>query len=248
MEKEDYLPSFNNVKNEFSEGRNVYEGYQRGWGLQFGDLREKILNDPLYIEALEVAKGRTIVAEDNRLNIFLILKYFLPKIPVGHIVEFGSYKGGMAIFTAYIVNKLYPGTKVYSLDTFIGMPATDKNRDLHNKGDFSGVDYQELVEYTEDMGLSNLFFVKGLFEKTAINILDQVKRISLCHIDCDIYTSVSYAYETTKSYMVPRGYIVFDDACFSSCIGATDVVEKQVIMCDKLLSEQIYPHFVFRAP
>ena len=44
------------------------------------------------------------------------------------------------------------------------------------------------------------------------------------------------------------GYYVFDDATVSSCIGATEVVEDLVIRRDGLNSEQIYPHFVFRAP
>jgi len=47
--------------------------------------------------------------------------------------------------------------------------------------------------------------------------------------------------------MVPGGYIVFDDATTSSCIGATAVVEDDVIRRDGLNSEQIFPHFVFRA-
>jgi len=48
--------------------------------------------------------------------------------------------------------------------------------------------------------------------------------------------------------MVPGGYIVLDDALFSSCLGATEVVEDLMIRRDGLNSEQIYPHYVFRAP
>jgi hypothetical protein len=46
--------------------------------------------------------------------------------------------------------------------------------------------------------------------------------------------------------MVEGGYIVFDDALYSSCIGATEVVEETVIRRDGLNSEQVYPHMVFR--
>ena len=42
------------------------------------------------------------------------------------------------------------------------------------------------------------------------------------------------------------GYVVFDDATVSSCIGATEAVEDLLIRRDGLNSEQIYPHFVFR--
>ncbi len=47
--------------------------------------------------------------------------------------------------------------------------------------------------------------------------------------------------------MVEGGYIVFDDATLSSCLGATEVVEDLVIRRDGLNSEQIFPHFVFRS-
>jgi hypothetical protein len=47
--------------------------------------------------------------------------------------------------------------------------------------------------------------------------------------------------------MVPGGYMVFDDATYSSCLGATEAVETLAIRRDGLNSEQIYPHFVFRS-
>jgi hypothetical protein len=46
--------------------------------------------------------------------------------------------------------------------------------------------------------------------------------------------------------MAPGGYVVFDDAHSSSCLGATEVVEDMVIRRDGLNCEQIWPHFVFR--
>jgi hypothetical protein len=46
--------------------------------------------------------------------------------------------------------------------------------------------------------------------------------------------------------MVDGGYIIFDDATTSTCIGATEVVEDLIIRRDGLNSEQAWPHFVFR--
>jgi hypothetical protein len=56
----DYLPNLQGIYNEIRNSRSVYEGYQRGWGLQFGDLKQKILDDPLYNDAFAVASDRTI--------------------------------------------------------------------------------------------------------------------------------------------------------------------------------------------
>jgi hypothetical protein len=168
-----YLPQGLGVANELRNRRNVYEGYQRGWGLQYGGLREKILSDSLYQEAYEVAKDRTIMSPDNRMNIFLIMRFFLGKVPFGHIVEFGSYRGGSAIFMAYVAKQLYPGMKVFALDTFEGMPFVDKRVDAHNSGDFSDTDLISLQARVAELGLDNLVLVKGLFENTQASVMVQ---------------------------------------------------------------------------
>lgn len=240
------LPELRGITIGVRQGRNVYEGYQRGWGLQFGGLKEKILRDTLYKEAFAIAKDRTIMSEENRMNIFLLLRFFLDKIPFGHIVEYGSYRGGSAIFMAYIVQKLYPGMKVFALDSFEGMPQTDKNVDAHNVGDFSDVDINQLQSYANKLDLENLILVKGFFENTNDSVMAQAGKISFAHIDCDIAPAVKYSYENVRPFMVDGGYIVFDDATVSSCIGATEVVEDLLIRRDGLNSEQIWPHFVFR--
>lgn len=240
------LPDVHGVANVIRNNRNVHEGYQRGWGLQFGGLRDKVLSDPLYQEAYSVAQDRTIMSEDNRMNIFLLLRFFLKNIPFGHIIEYGSYRGGSAIFMAYIVKRLYPGMKVFALDSFEGMPPTDKNVDAHNAGDFFDVDFDSLQTRIKKLKLDNLILVKGFFENTNQNVMAEAVQISLAHIDCDIAPAVRYSYEGVKSFMVDGGYIVFDDATVSSCIGATEVVEDLLIRRDGLNSEQIWPHFVFR--
>ncbi|MDH4235668.1 MAG: TylF/MycF family methyltransferase [Nitrospira sp.] len=242
-----YLPVLNSVSRELRNGRSIYDGYVRGWGIQFGDLRERARKDPLYKEALALAAGRTVVSEDNRINLFLIAKFFLPKLESGHIVEFGSYKGGNAIFLAHVAKNTCPGMTVYSLDTFSGMPPTDSALDAHQEGDFRDVDLNELRRYAQGCGLENLEFIQGLFQDTANAALAKAGKVALAHIDCDIYSSVSYAYEIVKDRMVRGGYLVFDDATVSSCLGATEAVEQILIRRDGLSSEQIFPHYVFRA-
>jgi predicted O-methyltransferase YrrM len=244
--KTSYLPEFKNIKKDIRYGRIVYEGYQRGWGLQFGNLKDNILADSLYQEAFNVARDRTIMSEENRMNIFLLLRFFLMNIPFGHIIEYGAYRGGGAIFMAYIAKKLYPGMKIYALDSFSGMPPTNKNIDAHNEGDFIDTDFESLQNRINELNLDNLFLVKGFFEDTNTKIMKEAGKIALAHIDCDIGSSIKYSYESVKPFMVDGGYIVFDDATVSSCIGATEVVENFVIRRDQMNSEQIWPHYVFR--
>jgi predicted O-methyltransferase YrrM len=230
-------------------GRSVRDGYARGWGLQFNNLRARVLEDSLYREALALAEGRSVMGEANRLNLYLILRYFLARYAAdGHIIEFGTYRGGNALFMAHVVQALYPGMRVYALDTFEGMPATDKSVDAHGQGDFADTSLEELREVARSRGLDNLAFVKGLFQDSAPGLLTTVERVALAHIDCDIYSAVAYAYDVVKPHMVPGGYLVFDDATTASCLGATEAVESLVVRRDGLNSEQIYPQFVFRAP
>lgn len=245
-EIESYLPQPGGIINETRKGRNVYHGYQRGCGLQFGNLRACIENDPLYKDALSISHDRSIMWEWNRFNIFLLLRFYLKNLPFGHIVEYGSYRGGSAIFMAYVVKHLYPGMKVFACDTFEGMPVTDKSIDAHNQGDFGDVDFLLLQKRIFELGLDNLVLVKGLFENTNEKLMQEVGSVRLAHIDCDIASAVQYSYQGVKPFMVNGGYFVFDDATVASCMGATEVVEDVVVRRDGLCSEQIWPHFVFR--
>ena len=236
------------VKQSVRKGRNLYEGYQRGIGLAFSNLGARIAVDPDFYRARALAGSRTIIGETSLANIFLLLKFFLPRLPVGHIVEFGSYKGGSAIFMAALAERFLPGVQVIGFDTFRGMPATDNAVDAHRAGGFSDVDITELREYVDWLGLKNLTFVQGYFEETAAPVLQQRGSVALCHIDCDIRSAVAYAYDVTRFYMVPGGYWVFDDPLTADCMGAAEAVEDVLIKRDGLNSEQIYPHYVFREP
>jgi hypothetical protein len=180
------------------------------------------------------------------MNIFLLMRFFLGRLASGDIVEYGSYCSGSAIFMVYIAKHLFPDIKVYALDTFEGMPETDKNVDAHNVGDFKDTNMEELAQHIKKLGLKNFVLVKGLFEDTKADVMKKASQNSLAHIDCDITPAVRFSYDGVKRYMVNGGYIVLDDAIVSSCIGATEVVEDLMIRRDGLNSEQIWPHFLFR--
>lgn len=239
------LPTFPNRLSEFVGGRNPYEGYQRGWGLQFGGLDEKVRQDPLYQRAVQLTHGRSVVQEVNRMNIFLLIRFFLEALPCRDIIEFGSWRGGNALFMAACLKELYPGAVVYALDTFEGMPATDSTIDLHRAGDFADVDLAELKSVARSHNLDNLQFVQGRFEDTARDVYTTAGGFGLAHIDCDILSAVRFAQDTVLPFICRGGYLVYDDAAVSSCLGATQAVEEYV-MTHRTHSEQIWPHFVFR--
>jgi hypothetical protein len=237
------------IANAQTRGRNLYDGYRRGVGLQFGGVSERILGDADFQEARDLAGGRTILGESNLCNLFLIIKFYLPRLSFGHIVEFGSYRGGGAIFLAALARKFLPGCKVFGFDTFSGMPPTDQRIDYHGMGSFADVDLAELRSYVGRIGLeNNLEYIQGEFAVTVMPKLQDIGLISLAHIDCDIRSAIEWAYDTAKPYMVSGGYWILDDPMASDCLGAAEAMEDLLIRRDGLNSEQVYPHYVFRQP
>jgi len=228
--------------------RDIGAGYLRGWSLEFGGAyEERMARDPHFRGALDYAMRRgTLVTRHKLANLFLILKYGWPDLH-GDIFEFGSYRGGSAAFMAYVVRALGRRTKVYACDTFEGLPGTNRDRDLHSAGDFGDADLRGFREFIASERLEDqLVPVIGLFEHALPSILASRPSMALVHIDCDIYEPIKYLLGACASYYERGGYLVFDDPMFSSCIGAFDAMAETLLHDQRLLPEQVYPHFVFR--
>jgi hypothetical protein len=230
------------------KGRVPQDGCIRGCGLELGNLTELCANDPEFQAAMTIAADKTLINQVRLMNLFLLIIHYLPKIGIGNIVEFGSYRGGSALFMAHLASKYLPQARVYGFDTFAGMPETDRDIDAHRSGDFNDTNVDSLRAYAKSIGLSNIEFIPGRFEDTAKDALEKIGKVTLAHIDCDIYSAVALTYDLCKPHMVDGGYIVFDDPTASSCLGALEAVEENVISRDQLHAEQIFPHFVFRYP
>lgn len=230
-----------------SAGRNVTAGYARGWGLEYGRLGETITKDPVYRESLQMARPRSLVLEQKLMNLFLIMKYGIQGHE-GDFVEFGSYRGGSAIFMANVARRLGLKGMVYALDTYEGMPPTNDELDLHSAGDFSDTNLDDLKKYIHDLGLTNIKPVKGLFSDTTPDVLRGIQSIEIAHIDCDIHDAVKYCLHAVMPKMSSSGgYVVLDDALHGSCLGAMQAVEDWVI-ATQVHAEQAYPHLVYRYP
>jgi hypothetical protein len=250
-----FLSGLGDMAREPRKGRDVYSGYLRGCGLKYGNLKDLCFADPVFSEAHALAtaaspngKPRTIVSPLNLINLFAILKLNLaPLESPGHIVEFGSLRGGSAIFMAHAAKNLLPGTQVISFDTFAGFPGTNSEIDVFRKEEFEKVDLDELRAHAASLGLDNLTFIEGSFEDTAPGALKEIERVCLAHIDCDVYDAVAFCYEQVKPYLTDDAYLIFDDPLVPNCIGAFEAVEELLIRRDGLHAEQVFPHLVFRS-
>lgn len=236
--------SISAMPDEFREGRNLRDGYLRGCGSHFGNLQDLCKEDKAFQEAYYLAKYLgSPVSDYSLVNLYLLLRYYLPKLASGHIVEFGTHRGGSALFFSRLAREYLPEAKIYCFDSFAGLPQESPN-DAHRKGDFSDHTEVEFMQVAEEASLNNLVVCKGFFSDTVPRLLPPA--VALAHIDCDLYQSVCDAYEGVKGHLVPRAYLVFDDPLFSSCIGAFDAVAEKLIRRDGLKPEQVWPNLLFR--
>lgn len=227
-------------------GRYPSHGYARGWGLEFGPLAAQVAEHPLYREALAASRDRSVVHQHRLMNLFVIIAHYFDLLPDHNIAEFGSYRGGSALFMAHLLKRLYPNANLFAHDTFAGMPAVSAAADLHAAGDFADVDLPGLHQAKAHGDLDRLHIVQGLVQDTFPGSAPAGMRFGLAHFDMDIYEPTAFAQSAVWPLMCTGGYFVYDDATVSSCIGATQAVE-ELIQSRRLHSEQVYPHFVFRA-
>jgi predicted O-methyltransferase YrrM len=230
-------------------GRCAYDGYQRGAALAHGDLADAVWNDPLFRKALAAARTpavRSMVTEPRLMNLFLLIKFFLKDLPSQNIIEYGTYRGGSALFMATLLKELYPAARVYALDTFEGMPEGDDALDLPPPDDFADTN-MNIIRFTANtLGLENVELVKGLIQDTAPGVYAQAGSFGLAHIDVVLNSAVVYAQDSVWDFMAPGGYLVYDDATEPTCPGAMRAVEDMIVRRGISL-EQVWPHMIFRA-
>jgi Macrocin-O-methyltransferase (TylF) len=234
------------IPNAIQNGRNVRAGYVRGVGLEWKGLFDLCHHDPMFQRAFAATQNRSIIPIKILANIMLMLR-FGPIDRTKNIIEFGSYRGGSALFMAAIARLSGYSCKIFALDTFSGMPPADGILDDHKEGDFADTDYQSLIKARNDLGLDNLVILRGLFQDTVHQIPEAERSFCLAHIDCDIYSSMVFSINWSKPHMDKGGYIVCDDPLTSMCLGAMQAVEETLVRCGAS-AEQVFPHLVYRWP
>lgn len=229
-------------------GRNVVAGNAKGWGLQFGTVKNDLQKDPVYKEAKEAIErtcqlGRA--ADVRLMNLFLILKYGTPHLE-GDIIQVGDC-GCSAFFIAYVAKYLgFQGT-IYALDDFgttdTPTPIVDSN--LQERGDPK---ISRLAQYQKKLGLTNLAIIQGDIMETTPHILAKAGPILLAHLDDDACHRLTYLIAALKTVMHSQGgYFVFHQSYNFTSIEAWNAIE-DFIQEEHVFAEQNSPHFVYRFP
>lgn len=151
----------------------------------------------------------------------------------GHIVECGVYKGASIIrFATFrdILENSY-SRKIIGFDMFGKFPRSgDKNdidfvNNFENAGGY-GIPKTELEKVFSHKEFSNYEFIEG---DISVTIPEYIKthpelKISLLHIDVDIYEPSKIILENLYERVVKDGIIIFDD--YSIVPGATRAIDE----------------------
>jgi len=122
--------------------------------------------------------------------------------PVGAILEFGVYRGWSINFLS---SKL-PKSIFFGFDSFKGLP--EKWRDGFKVGAFMVSNFHRL-KFNQ-----NVIIIPGLFQETLESFLKIIylPRVTIIHIDSDIYSAANYVLTTLKDLIVTqKPYLLFDE-------------------------------------
>lgn len=153
----------------------------------------------------------------------------------GDIVELGVFKGGSIIqwgtFRELLENER--SRKIIGFDIFGEFPTTEKVNsdkefvnDWNNKFKDDFVTREEIYESLRLKKIENIYLIKGDIKETLPDYVSKNghMRISLLHIDTDVYEPCKIGLELLYDLVVPGGIIVLDD--YSTIEGETIAVDE----------------------
>lgn len=136
----------------------------------------------------------------------------------GDFAEAGVWRGGAGIMMRAVLAAYGDKRrKVWLADSFEGCPAPDEKSypadaaDVHWKYSELAVSQEAVRKNFERYGLldEQVVFLAGWFRDTLAKA--PIKRLSLLHIDCDMYESTMQVLQSLYSKISPGGYVVIDD-------------------------------------
>jgi hypothetical protein len=179
--------------------------------------------------------GFYLTSNNSRLG-KMLTHYELYKMIInlpGDIVEFGVFKGASLIKWATF-RELFENSesrKVIGFDIFGKFPKTNFEDDIQLRHKFMkeagemGISIEDLYQVLEYKGLKNIDLIEGDILETAPKYIEDNSnlKISLLHIDVDIYEPSKVILETMYDSVVEGGLIVLDD--YGTFPGETKAVD-----------------------
>ena len=159
----------------------------------------------------------------------------------GDILEFGVFKGSSLIrfmtFRSILENNY--SRKIYGFDTFNKFPSQKRKDDKKLRKNFTKdagnpITKKKLNEILLDKKFENFELIEGDVLKTLDKFLKKNPnlKISLLHLDMDVYNSTKFVINKLKDKIVKKGIILIDD--YGTVEGATKVIDNFLVKNKKL--------------
>lgn len=175
--------------------------------------------DPLFDEAFRIVEPYTMLMKAQVRSIYdrLLEVRNLP----GDAIEFGGFRGGLSFFLGLCVRELGLKKKVYMLDSFQGLPATDPALDGPFAAGTMASSLGAATALRARFGLDKIVEIRAGWFEDSVSRLPKDVRFCLAHLDADVYSSTKTALDFVLPRLSEGGALVLDDCL---CQGATGVL------------------------
>lgn len=139
----------------------------------------------------------------------------------GDIIECGVGNGQTLSYILFniIYHEEHLKKNYIGFDSFEGFPEPnihDISSRNPKKGDWNHINEKYIFSNLSDLGFDNsnfkkIKFIKGFYENSFKKEFRNINKISLLHIDCDLYSSTKISLETWFDKVEKNGLIVFDE-------------------------------------
>jgi len=185
----------------------------------------------------EYENGFYATADPSRFSKFIThLEFFKQTSTIrGEILEFGVFKGN-SFFRWIKFRDLLEQTssrKIIGFDTFGDFPEAKFDKDVKKREAFvketgggKSITYKEINKLLDEQNLNrNVEIIKGDILLTLDKYIDENPhlKISLLHIDVDLYEPTKYILEKLYEKVTKGGIIIFDD--YGAFAGANKAID-----------------------
>lgn len=166
-----------------------------------------------------------------------ILSYLRVSNLKGHFVEFGTFYG-RSFFRSYFELQHWLEGKFFAFDSFEGLSEPIPEETLFTNGDFSSHSYGfnqasfEMIASMLEIPKERVIVHKGFYsESLAAHNVQHLKLgpkgVSVCRIDCDLFSSTFEALSFIEPYLDDGALIYFDD--WRLCRGSPKLGERGAV-------------------
>jgi hypothetical protein len=191
-----------------------------------------------FAELLQAVRPYTMLSEARLHSLYQRAKTVCQRNIPGNFAECGVAAGGSSALLAAVISRHSSSPRrLYSFDTFEGMPPatledTHQGQHAENSGWGTGTcaaPEQSLMEACRRLGVEQIVHpVKGLFSETLPRTREAIGPIALLHVDGDWYSSTRDVLLNLYDQVVDGGFIQIDDyGYWDGCRRAVEEFQKE---------------------